>query len=102
MSGRLSMKKNKWKFAEPDPHETPYGKIEYGGMMVVLGIGLILFAGGLFFAWKIGAFDINGFFGKNRSYSPRTEAEILCLLHAPWVAGAWMSCAAINYFRKKK
>ena len=96
------MSKNKWKFAEPDPNEMPYDKIERGGMMAVLIIGLILSAGGLIFAWMIGAFDIKGFFGKNHGYSPRVEADILCLLHAPWVTGAWMSCAAINHFRKKK
>lgn len=97
------MSKNKWDFATPQPDEPPPEKIERGGMMVVLIIGLVLFIGGIIFAWKIGAFDINSFFGKLPAHSrTRTEVDILLLIHCPWLLGAWMIKSAIRYFWIKR
>lgn len=100
------MSKDKWKFAPPAPNEPPPGKFGSGEMIVVLVIGLVLFIGGLIFAWKIGAFDIYGFSGKLPSHArTRTEVDILLLIHCPWLIGAWMIKSAIKYFwimRKKE
>ena len=99
------MSDNKWKFAEPDPQKTSPEKIERGGMIVVLCVGLILLVGGLLFEWMIGSFDDKAFFGYEIHYHDRqhrTERVISALLSLPWVAGALISLAAIKYFRKKQ
>ena len=98
----MTADKNKWSSIQCDPAEPPPEKIERGGMIVVLSAGLVLFIGGLLFVWKIGAFDMNGFFGKSAGSSPWAYRDILYLLHAPWVAGAWMIKAAVKYFWRKK
>ena len=80
-------------------------KIERGGMIVVLCIGLILLIGGLLFEWQIGSFDDKSFFGFDINYHDarhKTERTISALLSLPWFAGAIMVFAAISYFRKNK
>ena len=97
------MDDEKWKWTEPSPNEPTAEEKERQGMRYLLIIGIILFAGGFFFAWKIGAFDINGFFGKLPAHSrTRTEVDILLLIHCPWIAGAWMIKAAIRYLGIKR
>ena len=80
-------------------------KIERGGMVVVLCIGLILLIGGLLFEWKIGSFEDKSFFGYDINYFEarhKTERTISALLSLPWVAGAIMVFAAVRYFWKNK
>lgn len=99
------MSGNKWKWAKDEPGKTSPEKIERGGMIVVLCVGLILLVGGLLFEWMIGSFDDKAFFGYEIHYHDRqhrTERMISALLSLPWVAGALMSLAAIKYFRKKQ
>ena len=103
------MDKNKWHFAQVAPNETPPEKIERGGMIVVLVIGAILFLGGWFFVWKIGAYSFD-FFGSGSSKhlhshlsaSAKTETDILALLNLPWIAGAAMIIAAVRHFCRKR
>ncbi len=104
------MPENKWKFAAPDPNDPSPEKVERGGMIVVLVIGSILLLGGLFFVWKIGAYNFD-FFGSgsskhlhshlSNSGSARTEKDILALLNLPWIAGAAMIIAAVKRLRGK-
>ena len=103
------MDKNKWHFAQVDPNEPPPEKIERGGMIVVLVIGAILFLGGWFFVWKIGAYSFD-FFGSGSSKhlhshlsaSAKTEKDILAMLNLPWIAGAAMIIAAVRHFCRKR
>ena len=60
----------------------------------MIAVGIILFAGGFFFAWKIGAFDFEAFFGvdtEKLTLSKRRQLrDIAWIFHAPWLAGKWM------------
>ena len=57
------MNDDKWNWTKPDTQEPSAAEKERGGMIMLLVLGLLLTAGGLFFAWKIGVFDHNEFWG---------------------------------------
>ena len=88
------MDDEKWKWTEPSPNEPTAEEKERKGMVFLLIIGIILFAGGFFFAWKIGAFDFEAFFGvdtEKLTLSKRRQLrDIVWIFHAPWLAGKWM------------
>ena len=99
------MNNDKWKFAEPDPKEKSAAQKEREGMIVLLILGVILFAGGFYFAYKIGVFDLDSFWGldpkKARYWSKRQQvSEYSLFFHAPWMAGLWMIGAAVKSFFK--
>ena len=100
------MNDDKWKFAEPDPNEKSAAQKEREGMIVLLILGAILFAGGLYFAYKIGVFDLNSFWELDREktinyHSTRDKViEYSLFFHAPWMTGAWMIRTAIKSFLK--
>ena len=99
------MNNDKWKFATPDPNEPSPQKIERGCMMVVFCIGLLLVTGGLFFAWKTGAWDDQYFFGyriDRAVYQHKTERQISGLLNMPWVIGGLMMIASVRHFWKNR
>ena len=100
------MSDDKWKFTEPDAQELTAKQKERRGMIVLLILGIILFAGGMFFAIKIGAFDFNDFWGldpEKANYRRMREelSEYSLLFHAPWMAGSWMMSSAINSLLRK-
>lgn len=99
------MPSDKWNFALPDPDEPPVEKVERGGMIVVLSIGLILFIGGLIFAWKINAFDAKTFFASDVEPILQNRGLglyiYLAYFHFPWIAGVWLIKTAVKYFCKK-
>ena len=99
------MDSEKWKFTEPDPNSPSPEQKERNGMIALLIFGLILFAGGLFFALKIGVFDINCFYGFDANTSPGMKMraqEYSSFFHAPWVTGAVMTIAAISHLAGKR
>ena len=101
----IRMSKDKWKFATPDPNEPSPQKIERGGMIVVFCIGLLLVTGGLFFAWKTGAWDDEYFFGYKihlTGYPHKTERQMSGLLNMPWVIGGLMMIASVRHFWKNR
>lgn len=101
------MNNDKWKFTEPDAQEMTAKQKERRGMIVLLILGIILFAGGMYFAIKIGAFDLDGFWGLDpeKANYRRMRAELSeysLFFHAPWMAGSWMMSSAIRYFLKQR
>ena len=100
------MNDDKWKFAEPDPKEKSAAQKEREGMIVLFILGVILFAGGVYFAYRIGVFDLDRFWGLDRKkttgyHSIRQNVmEYSCFFHAPWMAGLCMIGAAVKSFLK--
>ena len=96
-------------WSEPDVAGPDFEQKERGGMIFVLIAGDILFTGGLFLAWKAGAFDmiLDGIplLKSGSSYDDYwrwRQRNHLLFFHAPWVFGAWMIQAAVKYFWKKR
>lgn len=98
------MSDGKWKFTEQYTQKTSSEKIQRGGMILIFCIGMILLVGGLLFNWKIGLFDSQYFWGHDVRRIHRTEISVSALLSLPWIAGAFMTAAAIRHFcqRRKK
>ena len=101
------MNSEKWKFTEPDPKGKSAAQKERDGMIFLLIAGLILVAGGLFFAIKIGAFDLEYFWGLKREMPNyrqmrRTVAEYSIFFHAPWLIGVWMIITAAKSLFKNR
>ena len=98
------MKDDKWKGQESDTAELTPEQKERGGMTVVLIIGLFFLLGGLFFAWKIGAFCPESFLGMERHLIRRHHfsRDILFFFHLPWLLGAWATGAAVRYFFRNR
>ena len=99
------MDSEKWKFTEPDPAAPSPEQKERNGMIALLIFGIILFAGGLFFALKIGVFDIDYFFGidKNSSHNMHKQAlDYAKFFHAPWITGAVMITVATTHLVSKR
>ena len=83
------------------PDDPTYEHRERGGMIFVLVLGLLLLLGGLVFAWKLGAFQID--FGHELGIrSARIATELQCALHLPWLCGAWLVLGAVKSFRRKR
>ena len=101
------MNDDKWNWTKPDTQEPSAAEKERGGMIMLLVLGLLLTAGGLFFAWKIGVFDHNEFWGLDtperfHKYY-RETVEYSTFFHAPWIIGSAMVCAAIrNLYKLRK
>ena len=96
---------NKWNWTTPATGEPTAEQKERGGMTALLIMGLILTAGGLFFAFKIGAFDLEYFWGMDYNelrYRHKDVLEFSMIFHAPWLIGVLMSGAAIKYFWKHR
>ena len=102
------MSDDKWKWTEPKPKTPTAEAKERGGMTVLLILGAILTVGGMFFVWKIGAFDLEYFWGIDHHelrYKHKNIVEFTMFFHAPYVIGIAMMGAAIRYFwnyRKKQ
>jgi len=101
------MNSGKWKFTEPDPKGKSAAQKEREGMIFLLIAGVIFLAGGLFFAIKIGAFDLKSFWGLKREMPNywkwrRVAAEYSTFFHAPWLIGVWMIRAAIKSLWKNR
>ena len=88
---------------------TPDQKEEMA-LKLVIFFGLILFAGGLLFLWKIGFFDFDNFWGIDRSKMDywryrRTRSNTLdasLLLCSPAIAGAGLIFMALTRLLFKK
>ncbi len=99
------MDDEKWKWTEPSPDEPTAEEKERQGMLFLLVAGIIIFAGGFFFAWKIGAFNFNEFFGvrPEDSFAHRHNLrDIVWFFHAPWLAGKWMIVRSITYLLRHR
>ena len=97
------MSDDKWKWTEPDS-KAQKAK-ERGGMMFLLILGAILTIGGIFFVWKIGAFDLEYFWGLDHHelrYRHKNLVDFTLFFHAPYVIGIAMMGAAIRYFRNHR
>ena len=94
------MNDDKWNWTEPDPDAPTVCQKERGGMIALLIIGSLLIAGGVFFAWKIGAFDHDRFWGLDTPYRRlsfhRETLEYSLFFHAPWLIGCMMVWAALR------
>ena len=97
------MSDDKWKWTEPAAGELTPEQKERGGMKIVLVIGIIFLLGGLFFAWKIGAFSPEEFLGmKWHRARQNSGRDILFWFHLPWLFGAWATGAGIRYFFRNR
>ena len=97
------MSDDKWKWTEPDSRAQEVK--ERGGMRFLLILGAILTIGGIFFVWKIGAFDLEYFWGLDHHelrYRHKNLVEFTMFFHAPYVIGIAMMGAAIRYFRNHR
>lgn len=94
------MRRNKWNYKNYDPHTPTFKRKDRYGMLIILLIGFVLLVGGFLLVWKIGAFNINTFFGSSTriTRSNQTEVYILLALHLPWVIGLLMVLGGAKYF----
>lgn len=97
------MSDDKWKWTEPDSRAQEAK--ERGGMTFLLILGAILTIGGIFFVWKIGAFDLEYFWGLDHHelrYRHKNLVEFTMFFHAPYIIGIAMMGAALRYFRNHR
>jgi len=71
-------------------------------MLLALAAGILLLAGGMLFAWKIGGFRFGAFFGLDSDFPPRTGIALFLLLHLPWFAGAWLIGLTLRRFFRNR
>lgn len=75
----------------------------YQAMIMLLVLGILLFAGGVVLVWKLGVWDIESFYGVKKAENLRVYYDVLeysILFYSPCIVGMWLIVLAVKSLRQ--